>query len=157
MPNEGHIFIPISEAIRRQGEWDEYDKTKKVWRRNWVYGDRKRMVGRVLTITNISFRTDKGEVKRWSPFRVSCFAVAHGMAKNFDVVRVMTPGDEKTPGYKAIADMDFSVRKITSTMDDDPAFFPAVEQGIITLEEEAISDQPRRWKLHAESGVFAPE
>lgn len=156
MANEGFIIVPMETQLRVQAEWHEYQAAKKVWRRPWVYGQRKRMVGKVKEIHNIPFVTKSGEKKRWNPFMVACFAVFEaGVTAGFDVVRVLTPGDEKEPGFKAIAEVDFSIQQLKDCLDKDSAFYTEVKNGHIRFEDEAANDMPREWVM--QNGVFAPE
>lgn len=157
MAHETHIWIPLSEQIRRQAEWHEFDTAKKVWRRPWVYGERKRMAGRVMTIENIPFRNDKGEVRRWNPLQVAVFAVLQaGPCFGCDVVRIVTPSDAATPGYKANAEIDFSVAQLKGLLDKDSIFYTEVMNGHIRLEDEAANEIGQDWIISPD-GTFARE
>ena len=157
MANETHIWIPLAEQLRQQAEWHEYQAAKKVWKRPWVYGERKRMVGRVKEILNVPFKGEKGQVQRWNPLQVAVFAVlAAGATEGADVIRVITPGDEKLQGYKANAEMDFSVTQLKGLLSKDSIFYSEVMHGHIRLEDEAANQMPREWVITPD-GVLAPE
>ncbi len=158
MAHEGHIIIPMETQLRLQAEWHEYDATRKAWRRPWVYGERKRMSGRVKEILNIPVRDPKGNIlHRWNPFQVAVFAVlSDGPTAGYDVVRVKTPADLQTPGYKAVADIDFSAAQIKKCIDKDSIFFVEVMNGHIRFDDEAANDMPKEWVI-TPNGTFAPE
>ncbi len=158
MPNESYIYVPMDLQLRLQAEWQEYDATKKVWRRPWVYGERKRMQGRAMVIRNIPFRDDTGQLKHFSPIQAACLALQGlGVGSSVDVIRVITPGTEKMVGHKAIADIDFSVQQLVDLIEKDALFYAEVMAGKIRLEDEAANTMPREWTVNAETGVVAPE
>ena len=154
--HSSHIWLPLSEQIRQQAEWHEYQAAKKVWKRPWVYGDRKRMAGRVKEILNVPFKGEKGEKIRWNPLMVACFALFEaGVCAGFDVVRVKTPGDETEPGHKATAEIDFSIQQLRNCLHKDSIFYTEVKSGKIRLEDEAVNRMPGEWVITPD-GIFAP-
>lgn len=153
MPHYGNIWIPLSTQQRLLGDLQSYNKAKKTWKRPWRDGP-VRLPGSALVVTNQPFTTEKGERKHLNPIQAACLALKEEMIRKGnwrDVIRVITPGAEG----KFEGEIDFSVRELMKMHLDDPVFFPQVERGEITLEDEARNLMPYRWGL-SESGVFAP-
>jgi hypothetical protein len=153
MPNESHIIIPISEHIRQQGFWDEYDKQQQVVRRP-SHQDRQ-MKGRVWEIENQAVWDGK-QHKSLIPLQVACLALQKARSRGIDVIRVNTPVDLTQPGAKVAGSVDFSVAWLTKTMADEPAFFPDVLDGKISMEDRAVNTMPRHWQFSPDGSLFVP-
>jgi hypothetical protein len=158
MAHAGHIFIPMPVRLRLQAEWHEFDAAKRVWRRPWAFGERKRMSGTVKEVHNIPF-VDRatGTKKTWNPLQVAVFAVLNGgVTFSYDVVRVFTPTAPGEPGAQFLAEVDFSVMKIRELLHKDSIFYAEVMDGKIRLEDEATNEMPQDWVI-TQDGTFAPE
>lgn len=153
MANEGHILIPLSEHIRQQGFWDEYDRTQQVVKRP-LHRDRE-MRGRVWRIKNEAIWDGK-QYKSMTPLQVACAALDRARASSMDVIRVVTPVDLTKPGAKVAGSVDFSVDWLSRTMQDHTGFFPDVIGGKITMEEEAVNEMPNKWQFTPDGSVLAP-
>ena len=155
MPNESHIIIPLSEHIRRQGLWDEYDKSHQVVRR--PSRQDRRMKGRVWPIKNEAvWNKEKKGYQALTPLQIACAALWKARDRGIDVIRVKTPVDPDQLGSKVASEMDFSVQWLAKTMQEDPAFFPDVVNGKITMEDEAVNTMPKTWQFTPDGSIFAP-
>jgi len=153
MPNESHIILPLSEHIRQQGAWDEYDKSHQVVRR--PSSRDRRMKGRVWEIENKAVWDGK-KFQSLTPLQVACLALHKARDRSIDVIRVKTAVDPTQPGAKVAESMDFSVLWLAKTMQEDPAFFPDSVNGKIKMEDEAVNTLPQSWQFTPDGSIFAP-
>ena len=115
------------------------------------------MKGRVWPIKNEAvWNKEKKGYQALTPLQIACAALWKARDRGIDVIRVKTPVDPDQLGSKVASEMDFSVQWLAKTMQEDPAFFPDVVNGKITMEDEAVNTMPKTWQFTPDGSIFAP-
>lgn len=149
--NAGQILVPIDLATRVEGDWKEKEANKKPWRLSWRSRRNPMPSGRTATIENLPVQTAHGP-KTFNALQVACMAFQAGYS-HYDVLHVHTPVIEA--GGRGTEHLYFKCDEIRTLDQGDPDFFPNVEKGLITMEEETVNTMPRKYEI-TPGGLFVP-